>query len=173
MWWLTIDLFASNHNHQLLVYYSRSKDPRVLAVDARSIPWSGTSAYTFPPISLIQKVSREDCTLLLIAPFWPTSFGFIPPATGGSRATSSVPSTAGSIADAGVESSIQQRRALAFDGLDAVSQCFRTVFLKSLLSWQPELEDRHHSRYILRVCDPTMTGAEGEKSLQLVHLLQS
>ena len=124
MWWLTIDLFASNHNHQLLVYCSRSKDPRVLAVDTRSIPWSGTSAYTFPPISLIQKVSREDCTLLLIAPFWPTSFGFIPPATGGSRATSSVPSTAGSIADAGVESSIQQRRALAFDGLDAVSQHF-------------------------------------------------
>ena len=54
----------------------------------------------------------------------PTSFGFIPPATGGSRATSNVPSTAGSIADAGVESSIQQRRALAFDGLDAVSQYF-------------------------------------------------
>ena len=48
-----------------------------------------------------------------------------PPSATGSGATYDAPSTAGPIADAGVESFIQQRRALAFDGLDAITQRFQ------------------------------------------------
>jgi hypothetical protein len=70
-----IDLFANSANHQLPVYCSRVQDPRAYAVDALSITWKGVFAYAFPPIPLLhqvlRKVEMEQCTVLLIAPFWP------------------------------------------------------------------------------------------------------
>jgi hypothetical protein len=76
----TIDLFASQKNHQLPVYCSLGRDIAALAWDALSIPWNNMAAYAFPPISLIhkvlQKISREDCVVLLVAPMWPRQFWF-------------------------------------------------------------------------------------------------
>ena len=125
-----------------------------------------------PTRSLIQKVNREDCTLLFIAP---TSFGFIPPIL---QLVVELPLTFPLLPDLlrmpGSRALFNNVEHLHLMAWTLSRSVFRTkIFLKSLLSWQPELEDRHHSRYILRVCDPTLTGAEGEKSLQLVHLLQS
>jgi len=69
-----IDLFASNLNHQLPVYYSRSWDPMAAGHDALSLNWDGMFAYAFPPISLVlrvlQKMRSHRCRLILIAPLW-------------------------------------------------------------------------------------------------------
>ena len=78
----SIDLFASHRNHQLPVYCSRGADPQAFAVDALSVDWEGMTAYAFPPISLltrvVTKIGREDCNVILIAPFWPKHLWFRP-----------------------------------------------------------------------------------------------
>lgn len=75
-----IDLFASQHNRQLPVYCARVADPRAFAVDALSVDWTGMTAYAFPPISLlsrvVDKIGREECNVILIAPFWPKHVWF-------------------------------------------------------------------------------------------------
>jgi len=77
---ISIDLFASHHNHRLPVYCSRVQDDSALACDALSIDWTGMAAYAYPPISLIprvlQKIRRENCIVLLIAPWWPRQAWF-------------------------------------------------------------------------------------------------
>ena len=76
----TVDLFASSLNHRLPVYCSRSRDDRALACDALAMSWEGLAGYAFPPISLIprvlQKINRETCLILLIAPWWPRQTWF-------------------------------------------------------------------------------------------------
>ena len=51
-------------------------DPFAMATDAFQISWKGLLGYTFPPFSLIgkclQKVRREECTVVLVAPVWYT-----------------------------------------------------------------------------------------------------
>ena len=70
-----VDLFATALNNQLPVYCTRSFDPHAWRTDALAFPWDGLLAYAFPPLSLISrvlaKVERENCKILLIAPFWP------------------------------------------------------------------------------------------------------
>ena len=70
-----IDLFASALNNQLPVYCARGQDPKAWASDAFSISWENMLGYASPPISLlprvITKIAREQCRVILIAPFWP------------------------------------------------------------------------------------------------------
>lgn len=70
-----MDLFATKDNTQLPVYCTRVRDSEAYATDAMSISWEGMSAYAFPPLPLIHRVlvkaTRERCTLIVIAPFWP------------------------------------------------------------------------------------------------------
>ena len=70
-----IDLFASHENAKLPTYCSWIPDPQALAIDALTLDWKNMLAYAFPPIALIQKVldkvERDECSLLLIAPVWP------------------------------------------------------------------------------------------------------
>jgi hypothetical protein len=70
-----VDLFASSDNAQLPTFCTWRQDPRALAMDAFSIPWTGMWGYAFPPIALLvkvlNKVERDKCRVLLIAPVWP------------------------------------------------------------------------------------------------------
>ena len=72
-----IDLFATNLNHQLPIYVSPVPDPHAWAVDALAIDWTGLDLYAYPPITLIptviRKLSHTRCSLILIAPNWPSS----------------------------------------------------------------------------------------------------
>ena len=70
-----IDLFATKENRKLQTYCSPFPDPLAWATDALSVNWTGMYAYAFPPPILIpqvlRKVLREECVLLLVAPFAP------------------------------------------------------------------------------------------------------
>lgn len=71
-----VDLFATRLNCQLSQYVSWQPDPFAMATDAFQIPWKDFMGYAFPLFALIgrclQKVRQEECSLLLIAPFWCT-----------------------------------------------------------------------------------------------------
>ena len=70
-----IDLFASRLNTELPVFVSYRPDPDAKIIDAFSIKWT-ESFYAFPPFSIIgrviQKITLEESTGILIVPFWPT-----------------------------------------------------------------------------------------------------
>ncbi len=71
----TIDLMATELTAQLPTYISPYPDPHAFAVDAMSCDWTGMDAYIFPPWSMLSavlnKITREDCVITLIAPRWP------------------------------------------------------------------------------------------------------
>ncbi len=71
-----IDLFANHLNSQLTTYFSPFPDPRALGVDALKQSWDLVYAYAFPPFALIQsvlsKIRHSRCTVILIAPNWPS-----------------------------------------------------------------------------------------------------
>ena len=75
-----VDLFATKLNHKLPVYVSPLPDPQAWEVDALNIPWEGLVAYAYPPTVLItqviQKLRKERCSIILIAPAWPTQTWF-------------------------------------------------------------------------------------------------
>ena len=75
-----IDLFASRLHFQISPYVSYRPDPDAYAVDAFTLTWSSFTFYAFPPFSIIpqvlQKVSQDRATGLLIIPFWPSQAFF-------------------------------------------------------------------------------------------------
>ena len=77
---LEIDLFASLVNFQLDQYVAWRPDPGCIAVDAFAQNWETKMFYAFPPFSLVprclQKITQDQATGILIAPFWPTQTWF-------------------------------------------------------------------------------------------------
>ena len=71
-----MDLFASRLNFQLKPYVAYQPDPEAHAINAFHISWKGYTFYAFPPFSVIQrvlqKISDEEATGLLVVPHWPT-----------------------------------------------------------------------------------------------------
>ncbi len=67
-----VDLFATSSNNKLPVFVSPFPDPMALQTDAMSIPWVGLWGYAFPPttilVPVLNKIRREECRILLIAP---------------------------------------------------------------------------------------------------------
>ena len=76
----TIDLFATRYSRRLSLFASPIPDPQAWAVDALSFPWTGMSAYAFPPLALLprvlRKVEKDEADLILIAPLWPAQQWF-------------------------------------------------------------------------------------------------
>ena len=68
----TLDLFAKRWNHKLPLFVSPVPDPSAMAVNALSMSWKAVWAYAYPPPALLpkilQKVQRDRCELILIAP---------------------------------------------------------------------------------------------------------
>ena len=71
-----MDLFASRLNFQLKPYVAYQPDPEAHAINAFHISWKGYTFYAFPPFSVVprvlQKISVEEATGLLVVPHWPT-----------------------------------------------------------------------------------------------------
>ena len=70
-----VDLFATEENKQLPIFCSPWPTEGAWHSDALSVDWTGIYAYAFPPQTLLhrvlQKVIREKCTIILIAPRTP------------------------------------------------------------------------------------------------------
>ena len=75
-----IDLFASRLNKQLATYYAWRPDPEAAAIDAFMQPWQHDLMHAFPPFRIIgrvlQKTARDQATIILVAPMWPTQAWF-------------------------------------------------------------------------------------------------
>ena len=71
-----VDLFASRLNFQLKPYIAYKPDPEAHAINAFHVSWKGYAFYAFPPFSVLQrvlqKISEEEATGLLVVPNWPT-----------------------------------------------------------------------------------------------------
>ena len=74
---LDIDLFASRINCQFKPFASFWPDPEASAIDSFTFSWSTIKFYAFPPFAIIpnvlQKISSDNATGLLIVPNWPYS----------------------------------------------------------------------------------------------------
>ena len=77
---MEVDLFATRWNNKLPRFVSPYPDPNAWETDALSISWDGILGYAFPPTPIISevlnKIHREDCQILLIAPCWPGQVWF-------------------------------------------------------------------------------------------------
>ena len=75
-----IDLFASRLNKQLATCYAWRPDPEAAAIDAFMQPWQHDLMHGFPPFRIIgrvlQKTARDQATIILVAPMWPTQAWF-------------------------------------------------------------------------------------------------
>ena len=76
LWPVTVDLFATNLNHQLPIYFSPVMDPLSAGTDAFLQNWDGLEAYAFPPFAIVHQVilklrQSNNSSMTLIAPFWP------------------------------------------------------------------------------------------------------
>ena len=69
-----VDLFATQYNAKLPLYYSPVPDPKALGVDSMSHPWNSLIGYAYPPQALLQKVlnkvKTDQSIVYLIAPAW-------------------------------------------------------------------------------------------------------
>lgn len=73
----TMDLFATALNRQLPTFVSWRKQPGAFATDAFSLNWATIGlAWANPPFimigRLLQKVRREQASLVVVVPFWET-----------------------------------------------------------------------------------------------------
>ena len=75
----TVDLFASDTNHQLNRYFAWNigNGSAAEGIDAFSFSWSHESGYAFPPFSLIPRILRivldDKARILIVHPDWPGS----------------------------------------------------------------------------------------------------
>jgi hypothetical protein len=73
----TIDLFASDTNTQLPLFYSLHRCPGSRGVNAFLHPWRGYNAWAHPPwntttlLQLVQKVREECANVTVLVPCWP------------------------------------------------------------------------------------------------------
>jgi hypothetical protein len=71
-----MDLFASHLNFKVMPFCSFKPDPFAAVIDAFTFKWDMPLGYAFPPFCLIgrilQKVTRDKATLILIVPDWST-----------------------------------------------------------------------------------------------------
>ena len=74
---LSIDLFASRLNHQLIPYCAWQPDPHAFAVDCFLLDWGKFKLnYAFPPFSLVnrvlQKLVQDQAEAVIVVPKWTT-----------------------------------------------------------------------------------------------------
>ena len=77
----SLDLFSTNLNHQLTVYFSPVLDTMSAGTDAMLQSWDGLEVYAFPPFALVHQVllrlrQSRGVSMTLVAPFWPQKIWF-------------------------------------------------------------------------------------------------
>jgi hypothetical protein len=175
-----IDLFATARNKQLPIYCTRSNDQDAYAIDALSIDWTGMTAYAFPPVSLlprvVEKIAREDCRILLVAPFWPKHLWFRPLVdlmSGPPLLLPQYKDLLRVVDKNGVPRSVE----LPLEHLQLTvwrlsgNAAERTAFRNELPNYLPVVEGSLRSELTLSVWLPTTSGVEKEISLPLERLL--
>ena len=75
-----VDLFASEKNHKLPVFFSIRPSPSSSGVNVLTQNWECLYGYVYPPTALIPRVLRKlrlqpTAQILLVAPFWPSQQG--------------------------------------------------------------------------------------------------
>ncbi len=175
MFYPSVDLFATVCNKQLPVYCTRFSDPGAYAVDALSVSWSGLAAYAFPPISLlnrvVQKIARDECEIILIAPFWPQHLWFRPMVDllrGRPLLLPQVPDLLRRPGDLAPKLTIEALKLTAWP-LSGIAAS-RQAFLKDLPNLSREVGGTQRSEFTLSVWVPTTSGAKREIFLPLGHL---
>jgi len=77
LWCIDVDLFAAVWNRRLEKFYSWRPQPEAVGTDAFSVSWKDMHGYVFPPFGLIgrciSKVLRDQATVTMICPYWPSS----------------------------------------------------------------------------------------------------
>ena len=72
----SVDLFATRLNRQVHRYVSWKPDPKCIAADGLRFSIGKKNSWCFPPEALISKllakVVREQATITLVAPLWPS-----------------------------------------------------------------------------------------------------
>ena len=72
----SVDLFATRLNRQVHRYVSWKPDPNCIAADGLRFSIGKENSWCFPPEALISKllakVVREQATITLVAPLWPS-----------------------------------------------------------------------------------------------------
>jgi hypothetical protein len=172
---LTIDLFASATNHQLPVYCALANDPAALATDAMSISWIGMSAYAFPPISLIhkviQKINREDCVVVLIAPMWAQQYWFHAMTQLIIDHQILLPQDRDLLRMPGTQARFHEVHKLQLTAWTLSSNASRQrAFRRALPIWHREDEENPQIKSTLRVSDYSTNGVGLARSV-LVHVL--
>ncbi len=75
-----VDLFATEKNNLLPTFVAPFQTETCWRVDAFSFNWNNLLGYAFPPVPLvrrtIQQLDEGNCTVILIAPWWPTQTWF-------------------------------------------------------------------------------------------------
>ena len=74
---LHVDLFASEKNHKLPVFFSIRPSPSSSRVNTLTQNWECLYGYAYPPTALLPRVLRKlrlqpTPQILLVAPFWPS-----------------------------------------------------------------------------------------------------
>lgn len=76
----TVDMFASDLNHQIDPYVSYVPDNKALAINAFSLNWANHYSYIFPPFScygaILQKLEEEEAEAVIVAPLFTTQAWF-------------------------------------------------------------------------------------------------
>jgi hypothetical protein len=170
-----VDLFATRKNKILPVYCTRGNDPEAFAQDALSFEWTGLTAYAFPPIPLIHrvlsKILKEECLVILIAPFWPRQpwFRMI------SQLLVEVPRILPPHPDL-LRMPCSKARFHDIKGLHLMAwklsagDTSRQAFLERLLASSQQAGEIQQSRYTLHDCVLTQDGVQREVMIQPVPL---
>jgi hypothetical protein len=76
-WECQVDLFSAAWNSKLPKFYAWTPQPGATGIDAFSVGWKDQKAYAFPPFGLLPKslakVRREQVTIVLVSPYWPSA----------------------------------------------------------------------------------------------------
>lgn len=78
-----VDLFATQKNRKLPMFYSLYREPESSGVNALTQNWDALYGYAYPPIALLPRVLRKirlhpTAEVILVAPFWPSQIWFHP-----------------------------------------------------------------------------------------------
>ena len=171
----TVDLFSTRKNKQLPVYCTRYHDIQALAVDALSISWEGIAAYAFPPISLInrvvQKISEEECTILLIAPLWPRQHWFQNLLLLTIADPITLPRGQNLLRMIGSNARYHDTESLHLTAWTlSNNDSRRRVYLQNQPIWRQEEEDDPLSRSTILVPDHSLNGARCYRKIQVQRL---
>jgi hypothetical protein len=164
-----VDMFASEKNHLLPVFYSVLPSPKTSAINAMTQDWSMLRGYAYPPINMIDRVLGRlllfpTAHILLVAPFWPTQVWFKTLKdllVGWPRMIPTFPGVITN-SETGMFYPDPERLRLAVWPLSA-NPCVKRDFQKKLLRFRPRQDDLQHAGFTIPVSHSMGSGVGNER----------